>query len=135
MTELSKNKQNELAFFIIYNVIVLNEMQEKIDLMELISAQAGVPYEEVDIYVKEVVLKCIKNYASNRKLIEDNLKNWKYERISTINKAILMYGITNGLYMDSMEKKLVIDVSVKLSKKYGEDTDYKFVNAILDKVI
>lgn len=135
MDKFSRNKQNELSFSIIYSFIVLQEMNEKIDIQSLISSACEMEYDEVDIYIKEVVLKCIKQYEELRKIIEANLIKWRYERVSTINKAILMYGLTNGLYMNSIEKKVIIDVAVTLSKKFGEDGDYKFINALLDKTI
>ena len=135
MDKFSRNKQNELSFSIIYSFIVLQEMNEKIDIQSLISNACEMEYDEVDIYIKEVVLKCIKQYEELRKIIEANLIKWRYERVSTINKAILMYGLTNGLYMNSIEKKVIIDVAVTLSKKFGEDGDYKFINALLDKTI
>ena len=135
MDKFSRNKQNELSFSIIYSFIVLQEMNEKIDIQSLISSTCEMEYDEVDIYIKEVVLKCIKQYEELKKIIEANLIKWRYERVSTINKAILMYGLTNGLYMNSIEKKVIIDVAVTLSKKFGEDGDYKLINALLDKTI
>ena len=135
MDKCSRNKQNELAFSIIYNFIVLKELQEKIDLEELISSICELDYDQVDIYIKEVVLKCIKYHDELKSKIEANLIRWRYERVSTINKAVLMYGLTNGLYMNKLEKKVIIDISIALSKKFGEKDDYKFVNAVLDKTI
>ena len=135
MDHFSRNKQNELSFSIIYSFIVLEEMKEQIDVASLIADHCGLEYNEVDIYIKEVVLKCIKQYDELKKIIEANLIKWRYERVSTINKAILMYGLTNGLNMNSIDKKVIIDVAVSLSKKFGEDGDYKFINAVLDKTI
>ena len=34
-----------------------------------------------------------------------------------------------------VEKAVVINIAIKLSKAYLGDNDYKFVNAILDKVL
>ena len=93
------------------------------------------PYDEVDIYIKETVLKCIYNYPELVKIISENLNRWTYERVSLINKAILMYGITNGKYMTDIDKKIIIDICVALSKKFGGNDEYKFINAILDKIL
>ena len=135
LDKFSRNKQNELSFSIIYNFIVLEEIKEQVDLKGIIEAQCELDYDQVDIYIKEVVLKCIKNYEELKKKIEENLIKWRYERVSTINKAILMYGLTNGLFMDQLEKKVIIDIAIGLAKKFGEKDDYKFINAILDKTI
>jgi N utilization substance protein B len=135
MDKFSRNKQNELSFSIIYNFIVLEEIKQKVNIQDLIESHCELDYDQVDIYIKEVVLKCIKNYEALKELITSKLVKWRYERVSTINKAILMYGLTNGLYMDQLEKKVIIDIAISLSKKFGEDGDYKFINAILDKTI
>ena len=36
---------------------------------------------------------------------------------------------------DDVDKSVVIDVAVRLAKKYLDRDDYKFVNAILDNVL
>ena len=37
--------------------------------------------------------------------------------------------------VEKTDKAIIINVSVELAKKYLSDNDYKFVNAILDKVL
>lgn len=137
MDNFSRTKQNELSFSIIYNYIFEREMNksESVDVRYIISSNCGMPYDEVDIYIKETVLKCIYNYPELVKIISENLNRWTYERVSLINKAILMYGITNGKYMTDIDKKIIIDICVALSKKFGGNDEYKFINAILDKIL
>ena len=38
-------------------------------------------------------------------------------------------------YVENVDKKVVIDVAVSLAKKYIEEKQAKFINAILDKVL
>ena len=135
MENLSRNKQNEFAFFSIYNFLVLQEMNNTINPVQILESVCDKKYDEIDIFIKEVLLKCVSNYAILKKTIEEHLINWTYERVSLINKAILMFGLTNALFMKDLDKRLIIDISVSLAKKYGDNRDYGFINAILDKTI
>ena len=68
-------------------------------------------------------------------LIEKNLKaEWKIERISKIDLAILKLAIYEIKYKD-IPFKVVINEAVELAKKYGEDTSKNFVNGILASVV
>lgn len=135
MESLTRNKQNEFAFFSIYNFLVLQEMNNTINPVQILESVCDKKYDEIDIFIKEVLLKCVSNYAILKKTIEEHLINWTYERVSLINKAILMFGLTNALFMKDLDKRLIIDISVSLAKKYGDNRDYGFINAILDKTI
>jgi transcription termination factor NusB len=44
---------------------------------------------------------------------------------------LLLYG---AFEMSFTNKAIVIDVLIKLTKKYSPDESYKFINSILDKV-
>ena len=54
---------------------------------------------------------------------------------STIIISILMLGIGEYKYVGNVDKSVIIDVCIRLAKKYGDEKDYKFVNALLDKVL
>jgi len=77
----------------------------------------------------------VKNNAEEiTKLIEDNLVNYKLDRICKTDLAILMVAIYEIKYAN-MPKKVVINEAVELSKKYSLDNSYKFVNGLLAKVV
>ena len=38
-------------------------------------------------------------------------------------------------YVEKVDKRIVIDIAVNLAKKYIDDNQAKFINAILDKVL
>ncbi|NQZ66251.1 MAG: transcription antitermination protein NusB [Mycoplasmatales bacterium] len=83
---------------------------------------------------KEILLidKISKNYEIFKKIISLFIKkDWKWERISAINRAILIYGTFELSFND---KGLVIDVMIKYSKEFVPDNSFKFINFVLDKV-
>ena len=67
--------------------------------------------------------------------IEKNLKkDWKIDRISKVDLAILKLAIYEIKYKD-IPFKVVINEAVELAKKYGEDNSKNFVNGILASII
>ena len=59
---------------------------------------------------------------------------WKLERISKVNIAILKLAIYELNYTD-IPFKVVINEAVELDKKYGEETSKTFVNGILASIV
>ena len=59
---------------------------------------------------------------------------WKLERISKVNIAILKLAIYELNYTD-IPYKVVINEAVELAKKYGEETSKTFVNGILASIV
>ncbi len=74
------------------------------------------------------------HYDEIVKLIEDNLINYKLDRICKTDLAILVASIYQIKYLNE-PIKIVINEAVDLSKKYSLDNSYKFVNGLLAKVI
>ena len=67
--------------------------------------------------------------------IEKNLKkDWKIERISKVDLAILKLAIYEIKFKD-IPFKVVINEAVELAKKYGEDSSKNFVNGILASIV
>lgn len=62
------------------------------------------------------------------------LDNWRFERISIMVKLILRFAVWEILYGD-VDKKIVINEAIELSKGFAEKDAYRFVNGVLDKYI
>ena len=56
------------------------------------------------------------------------------ERVNKVSLAILRTSIYEMLYQQGSEAKIVIDEAVNITKDYGPEDSYKFVNAVLDKI-
>ena len=67
------------------------------------------------------------------KIIEENLKGWKKNRISKISLAILRIAVFEMLYIDNRELPVSVSINeaVELTKSYSTDKDASFVNGVL----
>ena len=132
---LSRNQEQEKIMFIIYEVLFFNRMKSPFDIVEITENTMEENYEYVSTFVKEVTVKCLLNYEEIYNMILPNCTTWKMERINLIVIAILMLAITEYKFVGGVEKSIIINVAVKLAHKYADEKDYKFVNALLDKVL
>lgn len=131
---MNRSEMREQAFKLIYSL----EIQKK----EPIEDQINLFLESNDIkdkntikYIEDAVKGIKKNKEEIVEKIEKNLKkDWKIERISKVDLAILKLAIYEIKYTD-IPFKVVINEAVELAKKYGDDNSKNFVNGILASIV
>ena len=67
------------------------------------------------------------------KMANDNLKDWKMDRLGLTDQAILCLGLYELLFTDTPDV-VAINEAVELSKKYSDDKVKNMINGVLDKV-
>ena len=78
----------------------------------------------------------VKHYQEIIPIFEKNMRKWTFDRLNLLEQALLLLAYCQSYYsVEKTDKAIIINVSVELAKKYLSDNDYKFVNAILDKVL
>ena len=78
-------------------------------------------------------LESIKKNKSEFKEILDSM-NVKDSNMDLIDKAILYFALNEMIYGE-LDKPVIIDESLRLSKKFSSPESYKFINANLDKYL
>ena len=73
------------------------------------------------------------NYDYIKKIIVDSVDNWKFERISVVERALLRIAIYE-LVIEKKPIEIVANEAVELAKEYGEEKSYEFVNGVLAKI-
>ena len=82
-------------------------------------------------------------FANSLNSIRDNTEkiesilislNIKDSSIEIIDKSVLYFAI-NEMINGDLDKPIVIDESLRLSKKFSSPESYKFINASLDKYL
>ncbi len=132
---LSRNQEQEKIMFILYQVLFMNRMEKEFDLVAIMEDTMEQPYDEISLFIRETAVKVVSHYDQIRAEIEPNCRTWKFDRINLIVIAILMLAIGEYRYVGDIDRNVVIDTAVKLTKKYADEKDYKFVNALLDRVL
>lgn len=136
---LSRNQQNYLIMTTIY--MELNDFNygDKSDPRSAKEILLGLleEYNETSIppFVEDMVNVSLLHYGEAVELFSAHLKDWKWERIPLLTQAILLMSYTHFKYIEPIDKAIVIDVAVRLTKEYVEEKQAKFVNAILDETL
>lgn len=66
-------------------------------------------------------------------LIESRLKEWDYERIGKVDKAILRLGAYELLYTDT-DRPIIMNEAINIAKELCGDESPSFINGMLDKI-
>ena len=68
------------------------------------------------------------------KKIEEKSKGWVLSRIAKVDLKILRMAVFEMVYDEQVPAGVAINEAVELSKKYGTDKSYRFVNGILASI-
>ncbi len=131
---MNRTAIREQTFKLIYSL----EIQKQEDLeeaIELYEQSNEITDKKAKEYINHTILGIQENKEEIIRQIETNLKaEWKLERISKVNLAILKLAIYELKYTE-IPFKVAINEAVELAKKYGEDSSKNFVNGILASVV
>jgi len=132
----SRNKEHELIMISIYDALIFIQMKDEFSLEDLMSGVYELPYEDIPLFSKEIVVKSLSHLDEIKAAFQAKMETWLFSRLNNLEQAILIMSYTHVHFTDdNADKGVVIDVAIRLAKKYLDKGDYKFVNAILDNVL
>jgi N utilization substance protein B len=85
-------------------------------------------------YAEFLIEGTVNNLEKIDNMIKSKLKNWDFERISNIDKAVLRFSIFSLLFENDVPDKVIINEAIEIVKKFGGKDSYKFINGILDAI-
>ena len=130
---MNRSQVRELAFKLLYQIEIQKEVSN--EDIELFFENNQINSEEAKEYIEDVINGVAKESTDIIEEISKNLKqDWKVDRISKINLALLKLAIYEIKYK-KLPYKVVINEVVELAKKYGEETSHSFINGILASVV
>lgn len=130
---MNKSTIREVTFKLLYSLEIQKNYES--DTIELFLNDTEVKEEKVKLEITKDVNNINENSEEIISQISNNLKSdWKLERISKINIALLKLAIYEMLYK-KVPYKVVINEAVELAKKYGEDASSSFINGVLATVV
>lgn len=136
MKNFSRNKIQELSAISLYDVLTYSHMGEEVNVEEILSNVFDVPFDDVPLFAKEIIVNFIRYQDEEIDLIQKNMRNWTFDRLNRMEQAILLLSLTNFYHREEKtDKKVIISVALDLSHKYLDDGRHKFVNAILDNIL
>ncbi|MCR4649726.1 MAG: transcription antitermination factor NusB [Lachnospiraceae bacterium] len=141
----------------IFRLLFMSEFYDKKDLGDELVLYFDSPYpfsddedEETKELIEKISLKESVNDDDRQRLvaryievidkldeIDDRIskvsKGWSIDRIGKVELAAIRLGIYEALYDDTVPVSVAINEAVELTKKFGPEGSYAFVNGILAK--
>ena len=138
MEKMSRNQENFIIMTVLYDEIAdqsIGKGQNFRDVNEIILEITEVPFKDQSAYVQNMISSVLTHYGEIIEKFLPHLKNWKWERLPLLTQAVLLMSYAHFYYVEKIDKSIVINVAVELAKKYIEEKQAKFINAILDEVL
>ena len=89
-------------------------------------------YKNFNLGDFEIYLKEIKKNILDIDTTIEKYTNIQIDQISKIELAILKQAVYE-IRKDELDKPIIISEAIRLSKRFGQDSSHKFINALLDK--
>ena len=90
--------------------------------------------EETRTFSRLLVTGTIENIKTIDKKIQEHLVNWEITRLNRVDLAILRISIYTLMFQSDIHPSIVIDEAIGISKEFGSDDSYRFINGVLDNV-
>lgn len=131
---MSRRKSREAAMKLLFEISISKENYE--DAINSFKENEESELTEIDM---EYVEECLKTVTQNLNDIDSNIQkylvNWKLERLSKIDLAILRICTYEINYVEDIPDTVSINEAVELAKKYSEDKSAAFINAAVDSMM
>ena len=90
--------------------------------------------EEMTAFSRLLVTGTIENIVSIDSIIGKHLENWELKRLNRVDLAVLRMSSYTLMFQTDMPPSIVIDEAIDISKEFGTDDSYRFVNGVLDSI-
>jgi len=76
----------------------------------------------------------VENVQAIDEMIKKHLQNWDISRLNRVDLAILRMSVYTLIYQHEIAPSIVIDEAIGISKEFGTDDSFRFVNGVLDSI-
>ena len=130
---MNRSRMREFTFQLLYQIEIQKEIEE--ETVEIFCENNKIEDEEAKKYISDIINGIAKNKENINEMISKNLKSdWKIERISKINLALLKLSIYEMVY-NQLPYKVAINEVIELAKKYGDESAPNFINGVLASIV
>ncbi|MFD0767936.1 transcription antitermination factor NusB [Bacillus sp. CGMCC 1.60114] len=90
--------------------------------------------ESTNEFLETLVFGCVEYKEVIDELIRQNLKKWKLERISIVDRSILRLAVYEMKYMEDIPHSVSINEAIEIAKAYGDEESRRFINGVLSSI-
>jgi len=90
--------------------------------------------EGIAAFSRLLIMGTIENVKAIDEMIKSHLQHWDISRLNRVDLAILRMSVYTLMYQGEIAPSIVIDEAIGISKEFGTDDSYRFVNGVLDSI-
>ena len=90
--------------------------------------------EEMTVFSRLLVTGTIENIDAVDSMIGKHLENWEIKRLNRVDLAVLRMSVFALMFQTDIHPSIVIDEAIDISREFGTDDSYRFVNGVLDSI-
>jgi len=83
---------------------------------------------------RELLLRTFNNRDKLAEMIKEKTLNWDFDRISQVDKILMMLGIAEFLFFPRIPGTVTINEYVEIAKEFSTPKSNQFINGILDRI-
>jgi N utilization substance protein B len=90
--------------------------------------------EKIASFSRLLIVGTIENIEAVDGMIRSHLQHWDFSRLNRVDLAILRMSAYTLMFQHEMAPSIVIDEAIGISKEFGTDESYRFINGVLDNI-
>ncbi len=125
---MSRRDARETALKLIFEYVFSGE--EKRDLVDEYTAESD---GDDTAYVNVVYFGVVSHYDELIEKISSVIEKFSLERLYKMDLAVILLGLYEIIYMESIPYKVSVDEALNLAQKYSTEKSVKYINGVLSK--
>lgn len=125
----SRTKARLRALEVLFETDQRNE-----DYIEVLRRRRLYTVAQISAYAEEIVRGVRDHDEEIREFIETYARDWSFDRMPAVDRAVLRLGAWELLYNDEVPDAVAISEAVGLARVLSTNDSPKFVNGLLDKL-
>ena len=90
--------------------------------------------ENTACFSRLLIAGTVENIGAIDKVIKNHLKNWDFSRLNQVDLAVIRMSVYTLMFQKEIDASIVIDEAIGISKEFGADDSFRFVNGVLDSI-
>ena len=125
----SRTKARLRALEVLFEADQRNE-----DYIEVLRRRRLYTVAQISAYSEEIIRGVRDHDEEIREFVETYARDWSFERMPAVDRAVLRIGTWALLYNDAVPDAVAISEAVGLARVLSTNESPKFVNGLLDKL-
>ena len=125
----SRTKARLRALEVLFEADQRNE-----DYIEVLRRRRLYTVAQISAYSEEIIRGVRDHDEEIREFVETYARDWSFERMPAVDRAVLRIGTWELLYKDEVPDAVAISEAVGLARVLSTNESPKFVNGLLDKL-